>query len=38
MPWVAQLMLVWWKGGTAERLAVAYVNETAWDAIVERKG
>lgn len=38
MPWVAQLMLVRWQGNNAERVAIAYVNGTAWDAIVEKRG
>src|SRR3954462_9435104 len=33
LPWTMQLMLVRWEGAFARRVAVAYVQADAWDAI-----
>jgi hypothetical protein len=38
LPWAALLMLIRWEGVNAERVAVAYVDEEAWDAIVRENG
>jgi hypothetical protein len=37
-PWMAQLMLIRWDNDFAERVAVAYIAATAWDALVAEQG
>ncbi|KAH8594602.1 heterokaryon incompatibility protein-domain-containing protein [Bisporella sp. PMI_857] len=37
-PWMAQLMLVRWDNGFAERVALAYIEAEAWDGIIAEKG
>lgn len=39
LPWIAQLMLVWWTpGGVAGRIAIGYLTGSEWDVIVKRQG